>query len=540
MQSNAKSITQLAYEEIDEIRKAVEPFQTPEEALDFLEDKSQFLTLSELLKETMVDAGICNASDTDSRFINVLYHLLAKQDEECEEKARSDAAIKRWIRGTTKSIDYRHTAIEICFALGLSADRSRDFLYKCGFHAFNVRDAEDAVYLYSLLKHRSLAAAKELYNKYLDADVISENENQLKQVTHSGHTTIILKNQVLGDWESDDSFLNTFLIPNKSKFLGYSFTATKTYYVLKNILFVTVLMDILSDEEYLEAERNLFYKKKESFESDPQITKEYIPISLAFRSALAKYNDDSSVFYSLNQKLKNHIETPKQILGRVRKLIASKSDNISTDISLQMEIAEFLNDIINNEDLLKRICWSLRNKKTNTFRGKKESSFKDTVMKDFPYADAFAGLEKEPSIMYSKQEHGKTVATRKALVLMYFIIYAYELPLFLDDLHYTSYTFDDIAESINIPDINDEFYNFRQMGFGEFFDSLNIILDYCQYSKLYIKNQFDWLILKSIWEIENNYETTEGNSPLEFFNDVLLYSFNGKVSEKNNKSKEIE
>ena len=59
------------------------------------------------------------------------------------------------------------------------------------------------------------------------------------------------------------------------------------------------------------------------------------------------------------------------------------------------------------------------------------------------------------------------------------------------------------------------------MGFGEFFDSLNIILDYCQYSKLYIKNQFDWLILKSIWEIENNYETTEGNSPLEFFNDVL-------------------
>ena len=528
MSYNMGSVTQLAYNNLQDEQQLMEQFLTAEDALDYLQNEDNFKNLSTILKETMVKAGVCNETDPQSRFAKELHKRLVAQDVTCGKgNERSEAAVKRWISSYTKRIDYRNTAIEICFALELDKDLSRDFLFKCGFHSFNVRDAEDAIYLYCMLKHRPLSDAKTIYAKYLASDTPDDNTEQSQcETAHSGHTTMLLRNQVLGSWEDDDAFLNTFLIPNKSKFLGYSFTATKTYYILKNILFITVLTDLISEEEHLEAERYRFNKRVEDTNVNPGISGDMIPYSLALRSALEKYNNSESVLYTLNQKLRKKTATPKEILIELRKMITCKTDDINTDINIQKEVALFLNDIIKNEELLKRVLQSLINKTTGRLRKKTQSELKDTVMKNFPYANTFTNIENEPSAMYDKERHGETVATRKALVLMYYIIYSYELPLYLNDLKYVFNTFCDVATAINIPDQENTFEEYKQMGFLEFFESLNIILDYCQVSKLYPLNQYDWLVLRSIREIEvNTDDEDETYNPIAFFNNVLAYSY---------------
>lgn len=527
MPSNMGSVTQLAYNNLQDEQQLMDRFLTAEDALDYLQNEDNFKNLSTLLKETMIHAGVCNESDQQSRFVNELHKRLVDQDIACgKDGKRSDVTVKRWLSGDTKSIKYRQTAIEICFALELDNEQARDFLFKCGFHAFNVRDAEDATYLYCLLKHRPLSDAKMIIEKYLASDISNDSAVESQhEIAHSGDTTMLLRNDVLGNWEDDDAFLTSFLIPNKSKFLGYSFTATKTYYILKNILFITVLTDLISEEDPVEAERNRFNKNIEDSSSDPGITRDMINYSLALRSALEKYTDPTSLLYPLNQKLKNKTATPKEILIQLRKLITCKTDDINADINTQKEVALFLNDIIKNEELLKRVVQSLASKTTGRLREKSQTKLKDTAMQNFPYANIFANIENDPSVIYHKKDSGKTVATRKALVLMYYIVYAYELPLYLNDLEYIFNTFCDVVTSINIPDQENTIEEYKQMGFLEFFESLNIILDYCQVSRLYPLNQFDWLILRSIREIETYDSQYQGDHPIKFFNDVLSLSF---------------
>ena len=514
MYTNAGSVTQLAYRVIEELEAQC---LTPEETLEFLLNEGNFKNLSALLKETMVKAGICNETDPQSRFANELYSRLIEQDAECGKTAkRSDAAVKRWISGYTKSIRYRQDAIEICFALGLDAEQTIDFLRKAGFNGLNVRDAEDAAYLYCLLNHRPLSAAKNIIEKYSRSAEPAESGDQ-PQTVHSGHTTLVLKDRILGSWEDDNAFLNTFLIPNKSRFLGFSFRATKAYYVLKNNLFITVLADILYDEEHLETERMNYDKGTEAVESDPDIGQKEIPVTLAVHSAFEKL-DSSSVLFPIGQTLSEHTATTREALIKVRDLTANRSTDIAADIEVQKEISLFLSDVIKTEGLLKAVVSSIRSQ-GGRIRRYRDSDLRDTVMKEFPDDHTFANFENDPSVIY----HG--AATRKAIILMYFLQYSYELPLYLDDLEYISKTFDDLAYTLDLKDNGSGFEKFRQLGLEEFISSLNNILEYCQLPQLYPANQFDWLILRSIRAIEDSDTSEEGESSLAFFNKVLSFSF---------------
>lgn len=516
-----ESVTQLAYSVLEKDQLLIAQCSTPEDVLDYLLNEENFRSLSSLLIETMVKAGACSASDPQPRFAQELYRLLAEQDAECGKAGvRSDMTVKRWISGQTKSIRYRKDAMEICFALGLEADQAGEFLRKCGFNGFNVRDAEDATYLYCLLNNLPLSAAKRIIDEFMKTAPANASGAQPEHWdSHSGHTTLLLKNQLLGNWENDEAFLDTFLIPNKAKFLGFSLTSIRAYYILKNCLFLTALIDMISDEDYLEAQRNRFKKNVESSESDPDIRKEDIPFSLAIRSAIVKFGS-SSVLFEAGQKLVGKAATPKETLQAVRKLVSAHAD----DIVAQKEISSFLNDVIKTEGLLKHVVYSIRNR-DGRIRPFRDSSLNNTVMREFPDDKTFAKFEDDPSIIYEGR------ATRKAIVLMYYIVYAYEFPLYLSDFQYTSGLFDDIAKALNIPD-DDGFDDFKQMGFAEFYQSMNTILDYCQLPRLYPANQFDWLILRSIREIEIVESIADGERALEFFNEVLQYSFGDEIADE--------
>ena len=89
---------------------------------------------------------------------------------------------------------------------------------------------------------------------------------------------------------------------------------------------------------------------------------------------------------------------------------------------------------------------------------------------------------------------------------MYYIVYAYEFRSYMDDYTYSSALF-------------------SQMGFAEFFDGLNHLLERCRLSPLYPGNQYDWLILRSIREFEIGDPDEDDSNPIAFFNDVLEMSF---------------
>ena len=551
------SVTALALRAITDEQLLIDRYSTPEAVLDYLQNEKNFKELSALLKETMVNAGVCKETDPQSSFISELYRRLVEQDTACGiTTKRSNAAVKNWITGKTKSIRYRNSVIELCFALKLDLEQSGNLLNKCGYNSFNVRNAEDAVYLYCILNGRPLSAAKKIMAEYYSSNSdINSYSAMEKRIDHSGSTTIILENQIMANsnWNNDESFLKSFLIPNKSKFIGFASTALYNYYMLKNYLYTTVFINDEVDEHHL---------VQEWFEENTEVLRTEISVSLACKSALRKYSHEISVLFEMarsstadtddtkfrvllnknadiilqlfpglspgminvgtghndlsdvkqaiiscdndavirlcdaNSMLDDRMRNTREVLYYVRNGILS-----CKDIKSQKQFARFCLDIMKTEGFLKHVIDSIT---SDSLRIRKytDSSLKESVMKEFPDDKSFANYEKDPRVI----DKGMTI--RKAIILMYYIAYAYEFStsLYSEDFTYDSELFGDL-------------------GFSEFIDGLNQTLTSCRLASLYPANQFDWLILRSIREFEVSDYSDEKDNPLAFFNDVLAYSF---------------
>ena len=483
------NITQMALRAATDEELLYEKYSTADAVLDYLLEESNFKSLADVLKETMVKAGLCEEDISPSKFVEILHKCIKVQDEECGlSETISRKTVNRWLTGATKSIRDRDDAIKICFALKLNLELTTNLLCKCGFSVLNVRSAKDATYLYCILNNRPWNAANHILESYCTSSSEEDTKVVRSQNDHSGSTTILMENQLFAnsDWENDDEFLNTFLIPNKSKFIGYAKTALNEYYTLKNKLYLLVFMYTAHDEEHL------IFERYEDIEND--ISQKDIPVSLAVRSALRKSSNSSLLLYPAFSLLKEDLRNTMKALDEVLKIADS-----NTDIESQIQISDFLNDIMKTEGFLKYTIECIRGK-DGRIRKYSDSELKDSVMKEFPDDHSFANFEKDPSRI------SQGMAVRKALILMYYMAYSFEYSSYLTDYEYTS-------------DL------FGEMGFSEFIEGLNKILSNCKLAPLYPANQFDWLILRSIREFEVSENLEDNDSPLDFFNEVISFSF---------------
>lgn len=495
----ANSITELALKAITDEDQIERLYSTPEAVLSYLRDNQNFKSLALQLRETMIKAGLCTDQSSTNDFVNILFERLTEQDVSVHRaKARNKNTIKKWFNGKTTSIRFRNDAIEVCFALSLSLDLTNEFLTKCGHHRLNVRNAYDAIYMYCLLNNRPFEVVTKLIKDYdvaIASDASSTSKSSGAEFIHNGDTTLILEQTLLenSDWNNDDEFFITFLKPNKERFLGYSATAVKEYYLLKNKLFISVFLRIVSSEEHEIDSVN---------EQQDKVYEVYAPVSFAVRSALEKCSAETHPLHTAYSILNKRINYSKEALREILHISLSNDD-----VQLQKIIAEVLQDIMSTEGVLKAAIKSIKDLDTQRIRERSESELSDSVMKYFPIDDTFVDFENDPTVIM------RGMATRKAIVLMYFIIYSYELSMYISDFNYTSAVFED-----------------EELGFDEFFEQLNQILDNCQLNRLYPANQFDWLILRSINELIINITSQDDieysdDSPLKFFNDVILLSF---------------
>ena len=513
METPLGDVTYLAYQAIRDDDLILEKYTDPESVLEYLQQGGHFKTLSEQLKKTMTAAGICKKGADTAAFVEALYSRLTAQDESIgrtEKRPRNN--VRRWLNGQFAYIRQRKDLIEICFALGLTLSQATELLNKCGMSGLNVRRAEDAVYLYCLLAARPYSAALALLEAYDSTITVEDTANEpSREAEHSGQTTVLLEESLMnhGQWTSDEAFLSTFLLPNRSRFIAYSVTAWQEYHRLKNRLYCIAVGKWLREEAPAVREKLTDDRKREKYfqkygERLPAAVP-YTEVSVTFglKSALLKYADHGPFWRQLADSLCLGLSgegRPEDNAPEVFDTFSRQVTNLLENSALQEASSTFLSDILSADKVLFQLLPSIIGGNDSRKRAYGDSSLKDTVLRKFPHRQTFTDFERSPGDITQEP------AVRKAIVLMYYISYAYEYRRYLDDFTYQSPLF-------------------GEMGFAEFMEGLNSVLKKCRLSSLYPANQFDWLILRSIREFEIADPEEDGDSPVAFLNDVLEFSF---------------
>lgn len=452
-------------------------FETAEECLSFLEDDSHFKNISKELTEVLHET--CGISGDEKALIHELCSRI--MDLEYPDGYSKNAfknkrkTVERWFK--ENRVPDRPNAIKICFALGLGYEEAVQFLRKgCKSYAFNVRSAEEAVYMFCLLNGKSYQEAEELLRQYRESDgnaeIAKTNETSAKKESTDSHTTRFLidslKSGKCNDktWEDSESFLQNYLLPNRIRFTNYAKTATRFYYDLKEELQVNVISDNL-EVDFLNFD--IGREEKESC-----------------LLSLMKILQDNSASYEDIDKLYNSLANDFSSATTVWKdFVSILSD---TKHPLFEKKNTLLNEIMPLEDLLRNILcdvpydWSNfsyeKGKKGGEVTVKSDrdfASYKRSLLKDLVQGillkNTFEKFEDTPEL------NTYTASSRKIIILLFYLNYVY------DWKHKKTE---------------------KEKSYNLFFDELTDMLDDCQFACLYHADPFDWLILRSIREWEKN------------------------------------
>ena len=554
------SITETARQRIKDDLLMENNYSTPDEILDYLRDENNFRSLSSLLKDTMIEAKACNMSADDSEFVKVLTDLLVELEKECGNEIKRDdkrKSVSRWFSGEVSGISDFETAIKICFALGLDLKQTNIFLNKCGFCSLSIRKAEDSVYYYYLLQNNSetkkcFADAQKLINRYKNTAITEEvnNSNQDKEKKSTSSTTITMIDKLKDtNWDTDDTFLSSFLIPYTKNFINYSKSALLEYYKAKNMLFVTAMLYKVRNEEQPIIKD--YYALKS--QGEPKVLTEEdgeLHIQFALRSSLEKYQEPknnaeiietykkeckfSELERSFLDKRENdpvaerlceiyrnihyknlgyeniYLKEDNKVYDRInietyQSLLALKKCIFATDsIESHIIISHVLSDICSPMDIYKSALGVLIKPGAN--EDDLISLGKDGVISGTLLTrKVFSRFESDPSIKTKKQSID---INHKMIIMMYYLLFSLE--------KYKKDFGDDDKDS------KDNLAVFPDCTFISFIDIVNGTLEKCSLPILYLPNQFDCAIVMSIRKFETANNSNEYlNTPFDFFNELL-------------------
>ena len=457
-------------------------FETAEECLSFLEDDSHFKNISKELTEVLHET--CGISGERKVLINELCSRIMNLEypDGYSKNAFKNKrkTVERWFK--ENRVPDRAYAIEICFALGLGYEEAVQFLRKgCKSYAFNVRSAEEAVYMFCLLNGKSYQEAEELLRQYRESDgnteIAKTNETSAKKESTDSHTTRFLidslKSGKCNDktWEDSESFLQNYLLPNRIRFTNYAKTATRFYYDLKEELQVNVISDNL-EVDFL----NFDIGREEKESCLLSLMGILQDNSASYEDIDKLYNSLANDFSSATKVWKNFVS----ILSDTKHPLFEKKNTL-------------LNEIMPLEELLRNILcdvpydWSnfsyekakkggeVKVKSNRDFASYKRSLLKDLVQ-GILLKNTFEDFEDAPEL------NTYTASSRKIIILMFYLNYVY------DWKHKKTE---------------------KEKSYNLFFDELTDMLDDCQFACLYHADPFDWLILRSIREWEKNMKKKE-------------------------------
>ncbi|GHU94728.1 hypothetical protein FACS1894208_06310 [Clostridia bacterium] len=123
---------------------------TPEEAVEFLNQPQNFLSVSDGIKRELARHDI---SGSDSELLEGFKKLLKNGGFTANEIRHA----KEWLYENVRPNPKNGYPIRLCFAFGLSGLSALDFLWKvCRVNGFNFRRAEDVIYCYCFATAKGL------------------------------------------------------------------------------------------------------------------------------------------------------------------------------------------------------------------------------------------------------------------------------------------------------------------------------------------------------------------------------------------------
>ncbi|MBQ9278129.1 MAG: hypothetical protein IJ224_05790 [Lachnospiraceae bacterium] len=509
-----KSIAELVQEELDKENIEFIKFSDAEEALKYISNNKNFKKTSELLMDLMNKTNTANDSFTYYDYVETLTLLLEKQSKDCNTEKYSKKTIINWFNDEATYFKSRKTPIEICFALKADYVTTKDFMNKCGYNILNVRDAEDAIFIYCIVNNRPLSVAYELIDKYQNILKVDTRITSEDLIEGSGYTSTLLENKLsdYSDWENDDNFFNTFLIPHTKDFISCSKTTLREYNKIKNPIYLLALKRIAEDD-YNESKKIIDAKEEKIHAIErgetPLYKKnagkgQYTPTAKLMRN-LEKKSSSSEIF----QNAYNFIETDmynNKIIYSCNKaidyLITETEKNKDNPI-IQNDISRLLSQIITPEKMFNVLLPALWENEAESddnvnSRSKKLAQTKESrlVLDHFPKRHTITGYENTP------EKSLINISFRKTFILFFYLNYIYTSNWFYN-------AFNPIKK-----------FKDNSHSFEDFFYKLNDLLNKCKLGHLYPHDRFDWLILSSIVQIET-YNPDIDDDPLEYLNNII-------------------
>ena len=437
------------------------------------------------------------------------------------------------------SFKYRLQAIEVCFAYSMSLERANHFLQECGFNTLCVFFPLDAIYIYCLKKNYGLRKANDFINQYYNAKTNETLEYSVDS-THSGDTTDILSDELEEcSWEDEKIFMDSYLVPNMQKFLGYSLNSRQEYLKLKNALAFKVVRKGIKEEQELTSpiindiikqyeniytwnidkesassqriikriEQNIRHAEEKRDELREEVKKiensqkklKHFTNDLV--NTLDKIYDENCPIFNIASFLRNESERfelalqfhpsylgsvnkpnifYKKTLCLISKMLEDASDNYS-----QLVLSIFFRDILSNKCLV-RINSEGFDVDGDLREGIRDSVLYDELFYDMSNVNDLFAFETDP---HSFNDNNYKYNTRKSVIL----------------LQYFSY----------LLDLSSEQKADRTKRLKDFTKETNMVLYGCRLPTLYPANQFDNLILRSIKDLND----------LNLFDDVVKVSF---------------
>ena len=477
---------------------------TPEECLAYIKTPSNFQSFAayveRLIHEKKIDLGGNPISD-------YLIQIVTEVDPDTDKSEKR--RITRFIRGawekdekgnypTTLNIR-RDIALKMCFALGLNEAETNDFLRKaCSMYGLNVRDPQEACCFYCILAKKPYVKAKELLHKY---EMFPASEEDIT----SDKGTQTLRGEVRNLYvESEDEFLEKFLLKNKASFTRYSRTLVRDYLELRTSLCKMII------------ESHLDLQSMADEETPPELDAPYKYIISAARSIadhdgafsevaeeLEHGSDKVTAFSDFQDLITEEYEmVPDELVQRLYEATYSSSDPVSGEEF----IAHIINEAVSDDLIFNEILWGVpynwnRGNQTGpaAYGQSSISGVNTSFLSNFPKADYLSSITEGPKDRDGNENYARK---RKILMLFFFMNYFYSWLVAHD--------------AIDIDDAE------AKRRFDNFYTGLNDTLADCNMVCAYLADPYDWLILKSA---ASYLKLDEDSDPVEFFNDVIRLSF---------------
>ena len=517
-------ITDLAINSLRDDELLEKFYSDPDAMRTYIDNPQNFRTLSSLINETMISKGLCNEDTNITEVKKILRNLLGKVNSFNADNDSVRSRIDDWMGDKIESIQKFDDAIELCYALGLNLKETNTFLNKAGFCSLSIRNAKHAIHYYCFLNGRSLEDFNKLYRQYLEAeyDEISPDNDEDKVAVpdnETDSTTELMLKLKNSDWESDEQFLNSFLIPSKSNFINYSKRALTDYYRIKSIFTVTVALNLA--------------EKSANITDD--MGKKDLALQYKLRSTLRNYKYDQAT-KDVEELLKSALDNLKYpeiphtdsadkngvILRETRETLYTLRNAVfeMNELKSLEEISAFLNTVLTIEGAYKQILPSLKGK-DNRIRNTKKGLDKKyaAITQDFPTPRNIAEYEKGLKTNHLGEipkPDDKHIILRKIIILLYFCIFCHESV---------------ICNFRPMKDYPDLKMIFEDLSFDTFVEITNKTLNLNSLPPLYPPNKFDFLILINVRNIQE-FDFNDPDEPLEYFSKVLGLMFGDSPEEK--------